>query len=631
MTPSGLPLLMPGASSRPTIPPSWGKMMVERIFPSGSFFRHIDGECNYMAVIAAVVMIAALGILAGASLSMGNATVLTVIFAAGAAGLPLGYVVWQFKVNEPVERSPVRTTAHAPTLRLTPRIKPALLPDPPARPPSPPPLFAAPLRPRRRRRRSSGSRGTGPAAPAPRPAAATTPAAPRPAAPAATTPAAPRPAAATTPAAPAPRPRTTPAAATVPIPVGPGLLGRVKNWMLGGESSNVSNDSAGHIADDFAARRLCRELLADAGVNPQNDAFQVNGLTNGGNTCWLNSVIQLLRMDADLRTRLPKSPDGNGERSADATEPSTHVAEAPVGAGSQPRLSESSDDNVPRGADAPEPLKAAANTRRLADMLFPSARGVQQDAIEGFQKIIDILRLSSGAKYQMSTRGTVPREVSFYNNTAGRNVYMGYDSDTSNRATILDRDSESLETPDIGLLTVDMGRTVQESLEQHWNSDEDVRVQRTGILENGSSVRIEGVPLKSQTQFVNLPPSVTIGLKRFNYGPGFSVKNTDLIRVQPQVTIPSWNEGSGKYTLDAFIVHLGDSAHNGHYVSCVRDPTTQLWYVIDDDKVNQPKSWEQIQALVGQAYMLHYSRSSDGAGGAAAAGGAGAAAAAAAR
>uniref|UniRef100_A0A6B2KXB1 Ubiquitin carboxyl-terminal hydrolase n=1 Tax=Arcella intermedia TaxID=1963864 RepID=A0A6B2KXB1_9EUKA len=102
-----------------------------------------------------------------------------------------------------------------------------------------------------------------------------------------------------------------------------------------------------------------------------------------------------------------------------------------------------------------------------------------------------------------------------------------------------------------------------------------------------------------KTALISLPPVINIQLLRFIFDKKTSQKKklTDPIEfpmeldMNPYIDHESFSNPQPpeyfKYQLSAVLLHLGPSAHGGHYVVHLRDPSYNVWFKFDDQEVKQ--------------------------------------------
>lgn len=97
----------------------------------------------------------------------------------------------------------------------------------------------------------------------------------------------------------------------------------------------------------------------------------------------------------------------------------------------------------------------------------------------------------------------------------------------------------------------------------------------------------------------NIPKYLFVSLLRYEYINGQIVKDNRLI------DIPfSWDFHDNTYVIHGLICHIGDT-QNGHYFSYVN--RNDQWFMVNDREINTV-SWEEISKTFHLVYMLLYTR-----------------------
>lgn len=89
-----------------------------------------------------------------------------------------------------------------------------------------------------------------------------------------------------------------------------------------------------------------------------------------------------------------------------------------------------------------------------------------------------------------------------------------------------------------------------------------------------------------------------------------SMKLKTPIELPDFLELMTIREGIVRYKLDAFIVHVGDSIHNGHYISYKLEQSAtgeEVWYEMNDSTVCQIEG-EALATARSQVFFPHYSR-----------------------
>lgn len=115
------------------------------------------------------------------------------------------------------------------------------------------------------------------------------------------------------------------------------------------------------------------------------------------------------------------------------------------------------------------------------------------------------------------------------------------------------------------------------------------------------------------------PLSLCVQLKRFTFSGlhGFSSglngrfgsgkKITRSIKFPSTMDLSLSDERSCPYVLTGVLIHVGGSASSGHYTACVKNPSGDNWFHMDDSYVETVSERHVLQQTEG-AYLLFYSR-----------------------
>ncbi len=109
-------------------------------------------------------------------------------------------------------------------------------------------------------------------------------------------------------------------------------------------------------------------------------------------------------------------------------------------------------------------------------------------------------------------------------------------------------------------------------------------------------------------KFHKTPDDLLLHMRRFGQTEKGHVKVTDDVSRIPSYFDfdPKYVEnGTGKvhYELMGAIIHQGSGLDSGHYISLIKKP--DHWYIVDDHLVREVDS-KEAEALLKQAYLLHY-------------------------
>lgn len=102
----------------------------------------------------------------------------------------------------------------------------------------------------------------------------------------------------------------------------------------------------------------------------------------------------------------------------------------------------------------------------------------------------------------------------------------------------------------------------------------------------------EYVDAKKNIKITNYPKYLFISLKRFN---NFMSKNNEKIKIDL-----NYNFNNTNYHLIGFVIHIGN-IYNGHYISLILK--NNKWYLCDDDNIQEV---ENIENYLYHSYILLY-------------------------
>lgn len=93
-------------------------------------------------------------------------------------------------------------------------------------------------------------------------------------------------------------------------------------------------------------------------------------------------------------------------------------------------------------------------------------------------------------------------------------------------------------------------------------------------------------------RLTSLPPTLNLQLLRFVYDrqKGCKKKLNQYVGFSETIEISNnylenGREKNTTYNLCAVLVHVGPSAHSGHYIAHIKDPKSGIWYKFNDEKV----------------------------------------------
>jgi ubiquitin C-terminal hydrolase len=118
------------------------------------------------------------------------------------------------------------------------------------------------------------------------------------------------------------------------------------------------------------------------------------------------------------------------------------------------------------------------------------------------------------------------------------------------------------------------------------------------------------VDAESKSCFKNLPESIIISLNRFEYNSkGEKSKIKTEINFEKQLEIEDENKNKGKYEPISFIVHIGSTTNSGHYFSYVKKE--DQWYECNDEKITKLTETEIFEEIKN-AYIVLYDKIKNG-------------------
>ncbi|PIA19011.1 cysteine proteinase, partial [Coemansia reversa NRRL 1564] len=304
------------------------------------------------------------------------------------------------------------------------------------------------------------------------------------------------------------------------------------------------------------------------------------GLSNLGNTCFLNSVLQCLTYTPPLAEHMLTREHSAGCRVGESCmlcRFEAHVVRA---------LSKREGSSISPKAIVGR-LKLVAKHMRV---------GRQEDAHEFLRLLVDAFQRSllTGIDPKIDRRiqettlthqvfgGYLQSQVS-----CGR---CGYDSNTFDPLLDISLDIQG-------------GSTIEKALRSF---------TRPETLTTSNRYRCEKcnklVDATKQMTIYQLPRILTLQLKRFSvFGGGKIGRYVEFplnLNMKSYVSRNSPERASYDYTLYAVLVHAGGTSRSGHYYCFVKSPAG-VWYELNDSTVHQVS---ERTVLRQSAYMLFYQR-----------------------
>ncbi|XP_054167930.1 ubiquitin carboxyl-terminal hydrolase 36-like [Oppia nitens] len=309
------------------------------------------------------------------------------------------------------------------------------------------------------------------------------------------------------------------------------------------------------------------------------------GLSNLGNTCFLNSVLQCLSYCPPLVNYLLHTNDHNQNKCninntfCMVCEMIRHI-----------RQSRIHSDKV---------IKPINICRRLKSIAKHFQFGRQEDAHEFLRYVIDNMWKSclNNKDTANSKLDPLSKET-----TAINQIFGGYHR---SQVICLECKAKSntydyfmdfmLDIKNVSSLEKALDKYVTPELLQHENAYKCTRCKKRVLA-------------KKQFTVFRAPNVATFQLKRFDYNRIFGGKITKPITYPEKLNLrPYMSENKGPpilYKLNSVLVHMGPTCNSGHYFCYVRN-SNNSWYLMDDSRIVQVN---QNQALNQQAYVLFYVR-----------------------
>eukprot|EP00250_Pteridium_aquilinum_P007144 c16928_g1_i1 orf=482-2650(-) len=345
-------------------------------------------------------------------------------------------------------------------------------------------------------------------------------------------------------------------------------------WGKTSESSESPKDGWGDLEDSYRDVEEPGEAEGDR---------KCSGLTNLGNTCFMNSVLQCLTYTVPFANRITSAQH---ERSCEiqgfcgmcAVE--NHIKRVFSAAGS----------NV-------SPAYLARNLCQISRSFVP---GQQQDAHEF------LFLLMEGMQKCCKSDGSCPTQA--VDNSFVSDIFMGQ-MKSQVKCKSCSHCSDSVE-PFLGLnLEIENCDSIDEALSNFLAVEELQEENKICCSQcNKAASR------SKQLSFSKSPQVLVIQLKRYKASEIFptkierDVKYEMFLDLMPFISkgdhADSVQEGDWKYKLYAVLVHSGWSTSSGHYY-CYVQTSPGIWHCMNDSLVSRASEWTVLNQ---EAYILFYIR-----------------------